>query len=119
MGVIVFVIGTASGEVDRVFSVGEVSQEVVIKEFGAIVAIEAEQGEGQGLFDVFDLFQDTGFSLSPDGPLFSPAGGDIHAVDGIGEHTGYGFTAVGHSIGLQETGAGFIPLIGCQGDLFA
>ena len=78
MGVIVFVIGPVSGEVDGVFSVGEVSQEVIVEEFRAVIAIKAEQGEGRGLFDVLDFFQD----------------------NGIGEHTGYGFTAVGHGIGL-------------------
>lgn len=118
VGVIVFVIGTASGELDGVFSVGEVSQEVVVEEFGAVIAIEAEQGEGECLFDVFELFQDAGFTLSPGGPLFSPAGGDIHAVDGIGEHTGYGFSAMGDGIGFEESGAGFVPLVGFNGDMF-
>jgi len=119
VGVIVFVIGSASGELDGVFSVGEMSEEVMVEEFGAVIAIEAEQGEGQRLFDIFDLFQYTGLSLSPDGPLFRPAGGDVHAVDGIGEHTRYGFTAMGHRIGLKEAGAGFVPLVSRNGDLFA
>ena len=61
---------------------------MIIEEFAAIVAIEAEQGEGQRFFDVFDLFEDVGFPFSPDGSLFRPAGGNIHAVDGIGEHSG-------------------------------
>jgi len=119
VGVVVFVIGSASGEVDGVFSVGEMSQEVMVEELGAVIAIEAEQGEGQRLFDVFDLFQDTGFSFSPHGSLSRPAGGDVHAVDGIGEHAGYGFTAVGHGIGFEEAGAGFVPLVSRNGDLFA
>jgi hypothetical protein len=61
---------------------------VVGEELGAIIAIEAEQGEGERLFDILDLFQGAGFFFSPHGALFRPAGSDIHAVDGIGEHTG-------------------------------
>ena len=42
VGVIVFVVGTASGEADGLFSLDKVSQEVVIEEFGAVVRIEAK-----------------------------------------------------------------------------
>ena len=88
VGVIVFMIGTASGELDGAVSVGKMSHQVVVEELGAVIAVEAEEGKGERLFDIFELFQNPGFSLSPDGPLFSPAGSDIHAVDGIGEHAG-------------------------------
>ena len=56
MGVIVFVVSTASGELDGLFSLGKVSQEVVIEKLGAVVRIEAKQGERQGFFNIFDLF---------------------------------------------------------------
>ena len=46
MGVIIFVVSTASGELDGLFSLDKVSQEVVIEKLGSIVRIEAEQGEG-------------------------------------------------------------------------
>ena len=87
VGIVIFVIGPASGELDGLFSVGEVPEEVIIEELAAVVAIEAEDGEREDFFDMFDLFQDTCFPLSPDGPLFCPAGGDIDEVDGIGEHS--------------------------------
>lgn len=61
---------------------------MIIEELAPIVAIEAEQGEGQGLFDLFDLFEGVGFPFTPDGPLFGPAGGYVDAVNGIGEHSG-------------------------------
>jgi hypothetical protein len=63
-------------------------EEVIIEELAAVVTIKAEQGERQRDFDVFDLFEDVGFPFSPDGSLFRPAGGDINAVKGIGEHSG-------------------------------
>ena len=119
VGVVLFVVGAAAGELDGFFSLGEVAVEVVVKEFGAVIAVEAEEGEGERFFDILDLFQDTGFSFAPDGSLFGPAGGDIDAVDGVGEHAGEGFAAVGDGIGFEEAGAGFIPLVGFDGDLVA
>ena len=56
VSVIVFVIGTASGELDRLFSLSKMSEEVVIEEFRSVVTIEAKQGERQGGFDILDLF---------------------------------------------------------------
>ena len=73
MGVIIFVISTATGKMDGTFSFGKMSQEVVIEKLAAIVAIKAKQGEGQSRFDLFDLFEGIGFSFAPDGPLFGPA----------------------------------------------
>ena len=45
MGVIVFVVGSASGELDGLFSFGKVSLEVIIEELPAIVSIEPEDRE--------------------------------------------------------------------------
>ena len=119
MGVILFVVGAAAGELDGFFSLGEVAVEVVVEEFGAVIAVEAEEGEGQGFFDIFDLGQDAGFSFTPGGPLFGPGGGDIDAVDGVGEHSGEGIPAVGDGVCFEEAGAGFIPLVGLDGDMLA
>jgi hypothetical protein len=71
------------------------------------------------VFDVFDLFEDVGFPFSPDGSLFRPAGGNIHAVKGIGEDPGEGLAAMGDGIGFEETGARFIPLVGFDWDMFS
>ena len=68
---------------------------------------------------MFDLFEDVGFSFSPDGSLFRPAGGNVHAVDGIGEHTGEGLAAMGDGVGFEETGARFVPLVGFDRDMFS
>ena len=119
MGVIVFVVRTASGELDRLFSLGKVSQKVVIEELGAVVRIEAKQGERQGLFDIFDLLQDVTFSFPPDGPLFGPTGGDINTVKGISEHAGEGLSAMGDGIGFEEAGTGLVPLVGLDGDVIS
>jgi len=117
MGVIIPAVSPASGKVDWLLSLGEMSQEVVIEEFGAVIAIEAEQGKGQGLFDGFDLLQHPGLPLAPDGALFGPAGGEVDEVQGIGEQAGQGFPAMGHTVRLQESRAGLLPLVGLNGDV--
>jgi len=119
VGVVLFVVGAAASELDGFFSLGEVAVEVVVEEFGAVIAVEAEEGEGQGFFDIFDLFQDSGFSFAPDGSLFRPAGSDIDTVDGVGEHAGEGFAAVGDGVGFEKAGEGLVPLIRLNWDLVA
>jgi hypothetical protein len=69
--------------------------------------------------DILELLEDGGFAFSPEGYLFGPAGGDIDGVEGIGEHACEGIAAVGDGIGFEEAGAGFIPLVGFDGDLVA
>ena len=119
MGVVLFVVGTAAGELDGFFSLGEVAVEVVVKEFGSVIAVEAEEGERERGFDIMDLFEDTGFPFAPYGSLFGPAGGDIDGVEGVGKHASEGIAAVGDRVGFEEARAGFIPLVGFDGDLVA
>jgi len=119
MGVVILVIGSASGELDGAFSLGEMTQQMVVEELRSVIAIESEQGERQRLFDMLDLFEDAGFSLSPDRSLFAPAGGDIDTVNGVGEHPGEGLATVGDAVGFEKTGARFVPLVGLDGDMFS
>ena len=51
--------------------------------------------------------------------MFGPAGGDIDAVDGIGEHAIEGIPAMGDGIGFEEAGMGLVPLVGLDGDVFS
>jgi hypothetical protein len=88
MSVVIFVVGPRASELDGALSLCKMPQEVIIEELAAIVAIKAEQGEGQRFFDLFDLFKDIGFPFSPDGSLFRPAGGNVNAVNAVGEHSG-------------------------------
>ena len=66
---------------------------------------------------MFDLLEDVGFPFSPDGSLFRPAGGNIDAVKGIGEHSREGVAAMGDGVGFEETGVRFIPLVRFDGDM--
>jgi hypothetical protein len=90
---------------------------VIIKELATIVAIEAKQGEGQNLFDLFDLFEGVRFSFAPDGSLFSPAGSNVNTVNRIGEHPREGVAAMGDGVGFEKAWSGFVPLIGFDRDL--
>jgi hypothetical protein len=45
-----------------------------------------------------DLFQDAGFTFSPDGPLLGPTGSDIDAIHGKDKQAGYRVSAMGHGI---------------------
>ena len=92
---------------------------MIVEKLAAVIAIEAKQGEGQSLFDLFDLFEGVRFSFAPDGPLFGPAGGNIDAINGIGEHTGEGIAAMGDSVGFEEAGLRLVPLIGFDRDLLS
>ena len=117
VGVVFLVVGAAAGKLNGFFSLGEVTEEVVVEEFGSVVGVEAEQRERESLFDIADLFEDAGFAFAPGGSLFSPAGGDIDGIEGIGEHAGEGIAAVGDGVGFEKAGVGFIPLVGLDGDL--
>ena len=59
VGIVIFVIGSASGELDGLFSFGKVSEEMIVEELPSIITIEAEDGEGQCFFYIFNLFQDS------------------------------------------------------------
>ena len=119
MGVVIFVAGSASCELDGLFAFGKVSQEVIVEELASVIAIEAEYWEREGFFDAFDLFQDPCFSFARYGTLFGPSGGDIDEVEGIDIDAGCGFSAMGDGIGFEESWSRFIPLIGFNGYLFA
>ena len=84
MGVVFIVVRAAAREVDGIFSLGEVADQVVVEEFASVIGVEAEEGERERMFDMADLLEDPGFPFSPDGSLFGPAGGDIDAIEGIG-----------------------------------
>lgn len=46
VSVVIFVVGSGASELDGVFPLCEMFEEVIIEELAAIVAIKAEQGEG-------------------------------------------------------------------------
>ena len=66
-----------------------------------------------------DLIHDASLALSPYGPLFCPAGGDIGEVEGIGEHSLRGIAAMSNQISFEESRTFFVPLVGFDWNLFS
>ena len=71
---IVFAVGAGAGELSGRRPVGQIPVQMVIEEFGAVIAIEAEDGERKSCFNVLDLchypertlFQVARFSVQPE-----------------------------------------------------
>jgi len=82
MGVIVLVIGPASGKLYGLISLVKVPHQMPIQELRAVIAVKPKQRERQGVFDILDLPKDLCFAFAPDRSLFCPAGGNIHGVYG-------------------------------------
>jgi hypothetical protein len=118
-GIIGFVAGPASGELDGVFYVGKMGHQAVVEKLRAVIAIETPQRKRKGLGNMMDLLKHPCLSFAPDGSLFCPSRGNVNAINSIGEHASSGGAAVGHGIGLKESGPGLIPLIGVDGCVFS
>src|SRR5271157_3844509 len=103
MGVIVFMIGPASGKLHGLLSLVKVPHQMPIQELGAVIAIKPKQRERQGVFDILDLPEDLCFAFAPDRSLFCPAGGYINGVYSIGKLAEESLAAMGDGIGFQES----------------
>lgn len=91
----------------------------MVEELGAVVTVEAFEGEGQTLLDMFDLLKDSGGAVVPGGPALGPSGVDVGQGQAPDEISGQGITAVGDGIGLHEAGLGDIPVVGADRNLVA
>ena len=85
--------------------------QMVIQEFGTIIAIEAEQGERQPGFNILDLRRHAERAFIPGGTILGPAGQDIGHGQTPDEITGQGIAAVRHRIGFHKAGH-FLPYHG-------
>ena len=91
----------------------------MVEELGSVVTIEALEFKGQVGFYVFDLFDDTGGTIVPCGPTFSPSGVDIGESEAPDEITGQRVAAVSNGIGLDEAWPGNVPVVSADGNLIA
>lgn len=57
MGIIFFVASSVSGKVEGLICLAEMSEEMVTKEFCAVITIEAQKVERKRLLDMVDLFK--------------------------------------------------------------
>jgi hypothetical protein len=119
MGVIVFMIGPASGKLHGLVPLVKVPHQMPIQELRAVIAVKPKQRERQGVFDILDLPKDLCFAFTPNRSLFCPAGSNIYGVYGVDKITQETFPAMGDGIGFQESWLCLIPLVGFNGDLFS
>jgi len=119
VGVVVFVISSATSKTYGLFTIGKMTEQMIIEELTAVVGIKAQERKRKHFFDVFDLFQDAFFSFAPDGSLFRPSGGDVGKINGIGIHAHQGIATMSYRVGFKKTWSAFIPLVGVNGDLFS
>src|SRR5512139_33748 len=87
MGVIVLMIGSASGKVHGFVSLVKVPHQMPIQELRAVIAVKPKQREREGVFDILDLRKDFCFPFTPDRSLFCPAGSNIDGVYGVNKLT--------------------------------
>jgi hypothetical protein len=59
VGMIVFMISPASGYLNGLFSFSKMPKEMIVKELGPVIGIEAEQRKREEILDIFYLLQDS------------------------------------------------------------
>jgi hypothetical protein len=115
MGIVVFLVGAAAGELDRAgFAV---PVEVGIDELGAIVRIDPAQREGQGLAEVLQGRPDDGLALPHDGPTLAPAGMDVGEIEGLHKLAVGGVAGVGDQVDFGKARDRDIPVVRLEGDV--
>ena len=87
------------------------------QEFGAVVHVEALQLKSQPLLQIFDLGQDVGRPLVPDGAVLGPLAENVGKGEAPDETAGHGGAAVGNRVGLQEARPVNVPIVGSNGNL--
>ena len=82
VGVIIFFVGAGAGELDGRLTtrISEVTQEMIVEEFTAVIAVKTFERKRQKLFDVLNLQKDVSFAFAPDSALFGPAGSNVDEV---------------------------------------
>ena len=115
MGLIVFLVGAAAGEADRVGSVCPVAPEVVVKKLGAVIDVEAQDGERQVLFDLAYLFDHLGGALVPDRSVLGPLTENVRKCEAPDEVARQARAAMGDGVGLQKARCARLAMIGANG----
>ena len=119
MGVVVRVIGSGAGELNRLDSISKVTPKMVIYEFTSVISVEPKYREGYTSFHVFETGQYSDLALAPACCLLGPSGGYVDEIDSICVVALNFVTTVGDCIGLYESGFKLVPLIGLNWYLLA
>ena len=117
VGVVVAVIRARAGEGHGLLALVQVAQQVVVEELAAVVAVEAQQREGQPGLHRARGRQHARRALVPHGPALGPLGRDVGVGQAPEEVPGQAGPAVGHAVGFQIAGPRHIPGAGADRDL--
>jgi len=117
VGVVVFLIFPGACELDWFFTFEEVVEEKAVKELPAVIKVDAEDGERQGIFHIFDFSSNFAESFAVGGTLFSPSGGDVDGIGSEGVVAVYRASTVSDGVGFKESGSEFVPLSCFDGDV--
>ena len=89
----------------------------MVKEFSSVIGVETEEKERQFIFDLLEGLPDTFIAFIPYSPVLGPTAENIRQGKGPDEVALNGISAMGHGVGLQETGSVYIGMIGLYGNL--
>ena len=117
VGIVVFLVFSGASELDGFIALLKVIEEKAVDEFAAVIEIDAEDNERQGIFHIFDLLRDFTETFAVGGSLFGPAGGNVDGIGGNGVMAFYGAAAVGDGVCFKKTRFEFIPLFCFDGDV--
>jgi hypothetical protein len=115
VGVVVFLVGPAAGELNGVGPA--VIVEMAVDELRAVIGVDAAQAEGQGLLQLDERRLDAALMLAEDGARLHPRGVDVGDVEGMQELALGRGAGVTDEIDLREARHGDVPAIGLDGDV--
>ena len=117
IGVVIFMIGAGSRELDGRLAIAEIMPKVMIEEFAAVIDVEAQDGERQMGFHVSDRLGNVGIAFIPDGAGFGPLAKNISHSNAPDEVAFDRIAAMRHRIGLEKARGEDIAMGGADRDL--
>lgn len=95
----------------------QIRQQMPVEKFGAVVAVQAHQGEWMAAFHDFRGLGGGALAFVPFGLRLVPSGANVCQDCGPPEAAGQGAAAVGHAVDLRPAKSADSPWAGAQGDL--
>jgi len=102
MGVVVFFVGPAAGEVD--LAIRTVFFDMVVDELAAVVDVQPSEGKGEPQAHLFQSVHDASLSFPQNGPAFGPGGDDVGQVESVEELALAAASAVRDQVHLDPAG---------------
>jgi hypothetical protein len=87
-----------------------VGQQVLVDELGAVIRVDADDGEREHRGHVLEGLEDPFGRLVPHGPVHGPSGGNVSDCQGEAEFPEAVASLVADQIDLHESRDGVVPL---------